>query len=149
MPIRCVTHRDASPHWWIAPTSSYLWWKTRDFRAWLNTCSNSIVYHPGDTYQRLPELIRDLPELYSRVSTKLAEKLKGAPALSFTTDIWHSDVCPMSYLPEERSLFQPHIESTIMMLILKQTEFWYRNSIGISRYPNSGIGIGSEVKKCG
>ena len=25
----------------------------------------------------------------------------------------------------------------------------HRNSIGISRYPNSGIGIGSEVKKCG
>ena len=36
-----------------------------------------------------------LPELYNRVSTKLAEKLKGVPALSFNTDIWTSDVCPM------------------------------------------------------
>ena len=40
-----------------------------------------------------------LPELYNRVSTKLAEKLKGVPALSFTTDIWNSDVCPMSSVP--------------------------------------------------
>ena len=36
-------------------TSSYSmtnrcqWWKTRDFTARLNTCSRSIVYHPGDT----------------------------------------------------------------------------------------------------
>ena len=30
----------------------------------------------------------------------------------------------------------------MMMIILKQTELWYWNSIG--RYPNSGIGIGSE-----
>ena len=51
-----------------------------------------------------------LPELHNRVSTKLAEKLKGVPALSFTTEIWNSDVCPMSYLPEERSLFQPHLK---------------------------------------
>ncbi len=36
-----------------------------------------------------------------------------------------------------------------IIIILKQTELWYRNSIGIGRYPNSGIGIGSEVKKCG
>ncbi len=28
----------------------------------------------------------------------LAEKLKGVPALSFTTDIWTSDVCPMSLI---------------------------------------------------
>ncbi|XP_070410531.1 zinc finger BED domain-containing protein 4-like [Nothobranchius furzeri] len=33
-----------------------------------------------------------LPELYNRVSAKLAGKLKGVPALSFTTDIWTSDV---------------------------------------------------------
>lgn len=39
-----------------------------------------------------------LPELYNRVSTKLAEKLKRVPALSFTTDIWTSDVCPMSLI---------------------------------------------------
>lgn len=39
-----------------------------------------------------------LPELYNRVSTKLADKLKGVPALSFTTDIWTSDVCPMSLI---------------------------------------------------
>ena len=78
-----------------------------------------------------------------QVSTKLAEKLKGVPALSFTTDIWTSDVCPMSYLPVERSLFQPHIKSTIMVrIILKQIKLWYRNSIGVGRYPISGIGIG-------
>ena len=91
-----------------------------------------------------------LPELYNRVSTKLAEKLKGVPALSFTTDIWTSDVCPMSYLPVERSLFQPHTKSIIMIIIIsKQSELWYQNSIGIDRYPNSGIGIGLEVKKRG
>ena len=39
-----------------------------------------------------------LPELYNRVSTKLAEKLKGVPALSLTTDIWTSDVCPVSLM---------------------------------------------------
>jgi len=33
--------------------------------------------------------------------------------------------------------------------MLKQTQVWYRKSIGIGRYPKSGIGIGSEVKKCG
>lgn len=31
----------------------------------------------------------------------------------------------------------------------QQTEFWYWNSIGFGRYPNPGIGIGLEVKKCG
>lgn len=39
-----------------------------------------------------------LPELYLRVSSKLAEKLKRVPALSFTTDIWTSDVSPMSLI---------------------------------------------------
>ncbi|XP_070397996.1 zinc finger BED domain-containing protein 4-like [Nothobranchius furzeri] len=39
-----------------------------------------------------------LPELYNRVSAKLAGKLKGVPALSFTADIWTSDVCPMSLI---------------------------------------------------
>ncbi|XP_076844397.1 zinc finger BED domain-containing protein 4-like [Brachyhypopomus gauderio] len=39
-----------------------------------------------------------LPELYNQVSTKLADKLKAVPNLSFTTDIWTSDVCPMSLI---------------------------------------------------
>ncbi|KAG9261302.1 zinc finger BED domain-containing protein 4-like [Astyanax mexicanus] len=39
-----------------------------------------------------------LPELYNQVSTKLADKLKGVPNLSFTTDIWTSDVSPMSLI---------------------------------------------------
>ena len=64
-----------------------------------------------------------LPELYNRVSTSLAENLKGVPALNFTTDICTSDVCPMSYLLEERSIFQLQMKSTTMMIItLKQTE---------------------------
>ena len=55
----------------------------------------------------------------------------------------------ISYLPVERSLFQPHIKSTIMIIIMKQTELWYRSGIGIGRYPTLGIGIRSEVKKYG
>lgn len=39
-----------------------------------------------------------LPELYSIVAKKLADKLKGVRSMSFTTDIWTSDVCPMSLL---------------------------------------------------
>lgn len=39
-----------------------------------------------------------LPELYNRVSSKLAQKLKGVSTLSFTTDIWTSAVCPMSLI---------------------------------------------------
>ncbi|KAK0154005.1 Zinc finger BED domain-containing protein 4 [Merluccius polli] len=39
-----------------------------------------------------------LPELYHRVSGKLADKLRGVTSLSFTTDIWTSDVCPMSLI---------------------------------------------------
>lgn len=64
---------------------------------------------------------------------------------------WHTCIHSyISYLSVERSLLQPHIKSTIMIIIiLKQIELWYGNSIGIGRYPNSGIGMGSEVKKCG
>lgn len=39
-----------------------------------------------------------LPELYNQVSTKLAAELKGVADLSFTTDIWSSDVSPMSLI---------------------------------------------------
>ena len=88
-------------------------------------------------------LIRDCATwIYNQVSTKLAEKLKGVRALSFTADTWTSDVCPMSDFPVERSLFQPHIQSImITIIILKQTELWYRNSIGIGRYQDQ---TGSE-----
>ncbi len=39
-----------------------------------------------------------LPELYSRVSSHVADQLKDVQSFSFTTDIWSSDVCPMSLL---------------------------------------------------
>ncbi len=38
-----------------------------------------------------------LPELYSRVSSHVADQLKDVQCFSFTTDIWSSDVRPMSH----------------------------------------------------
>ena len=56
----------------------------------------------------------------------------------------------ISYLPVERTLFQAHIKSTIMIIIiLKRKVLWHWSSLSIDRYPNSGIGIRLEVKKCG
>ncbi|XDV31281.1 hypothetical protein PO909_034002 [Leuciscus waleckii] len=46
-----------------------------------------------------------LPELYSRVSSHVADQLKDVQSFSFTTDIWSSDVCPMSLL----SLKEPYV----------------------------------------
>ena len=39
-----------------------------------------------------------LPEMYSKVRDHLRGNLREVTALSFTTDIWSSDVCPMSLL---------------------------------------------------
>lgn len=39
-----------------------------------------------------------LPELYSRVTSHVGDQLKDVQSLSFTMDIWCSDVCPMSLL---------------------------------------------------
>lgn len=39
-----------------------------------------------------------LPELYSRVSSHIADQFKDVQSLSFTTDIWSSKACPMSLL---------------------------------------------------
>ena len=60
-----------------------------------NAGFRTLIEHLQPRYT-IQEIETALPELYNRVSTKLAEKLNGVPALSFTTDIWTSDVCPMS-----------------------------------------------------
>ncbi|KAL6463619.1 hypothetical protein MHYP_G00280100 [Metynnis hypsauchen] len=39
-----------------------------------------------------------LPELYKKACGHISEELKDVSAMSFTTDIWSSDVCPMSLL---------------------------------------------------
>ena len=39
-----------------------------------------------------------LPELHAKVSKHILERLKDVKALSFTTDIWSSDVSPVSLL---------------------------------------------------
>lgn len=39
-----------------------------------------------------------LPELYKKVCKHISEELKDVTSMSFTTDIWSSDVCPMSLL---------------------------------------------------
>ncbi|XP_072569011.1 zinc finger BED domain-containing protein 4-like [Paramormyrops kingsleyae] len=39
-----------------------------------------------------------LPELYKRVRDHIAKQIKDVTAMSFTTDIWSSDVCPISLL---------------------------------------------------
>nr|XP_023657625.1 zinc finger BED domain-containing protein 4-like [Paramormyrops kingsleyae] len=39
-----------------------------------------------------------IPELYNRVSSRLAAQLENVKAMSFTTDIWTSDVSPMSLI---------------------------------------------------
>ncbi len=37
-----------------------------------------------------------LPELYKKVCKHISEELKNVTSMSFTTDIWSSDVCPMT-----------------------------------------------------
>ena len=39
-----------------------------------------------------------LPQLYARVYEHVKESLKDVPVVSFTSDIWSSDVCPMTLL---------------------------------------------------
>ena len=132
-----------------------------------NVGLHSLIEHLQPRYS-LPSrrylLETALPELYNRLSNKLAENLKGAPALSFTTDIWTSDVCPMSLI----SLTVQWADSDthgLCSAVLQVKKFCngslhYRDvkslgdpsgksRIGVGRYPNSGIRVGSEVKKCG
>ena len=77
-----------------------------------------------------------LPELYNQVSTKLAEKLKAVPAYS---DLRCLPSVILAIGQEE--FISASCKIIIVIIILKQTELRYRNSIGICRYPNSGIGI--------
>nr|XP_054592602.1 zinc finger BED domain-containing protein 4-like [Nothobranchius furzeri] len=63
-----------------------------------------------------------LPELYNRVSAKLAGKLKGVPARSFTTDIWTSDVLPMSLISQK--VRGSHNRATIAAAIAEMLNNW-------------------------
>ncbi len=55
--------------------------------------NHDIVCHLEHTFLR-----PTLPELYSEFSSHVADQLKDVQCFSFTTDIWSSDVCPMSLL---------------------------------------------------
>ncbi|XP_076838907.1 zinc finger BED domain-containing protein 4-like [Brachyhypopomus gauderio] len=57
-----------------------------------------------------------LPELYSKVRKQISGELKCAKVLSFTTDIWTSDVSPMSLLSLTVHWLNPTCEHRSAML---------------------------------
>ncbi|KAI7814064.1 putative zinc finger BED domain-containing protein 4-like [Triplophysa rosa] len=82
-----------------------------------------------------------LPELYSRVSSHVADQLKDVKSLSFTTDIWSSDVYPMTLLSltahwvnsgyalqsavlHAKELRGPHTSSVISASIKEMMDGW-------------------------